>query len=332
MKELIARALCATGMPALARRRRRRLLPILMYHGVVERPLSPRCWHQLDVARFRRQMEWVARRYRVLPLSEALEGLLGGTLPDRSLSITFDDGYRNVRTTAAPVLETLGLPATVYLVTDVVGTDETLWPDRLYLAFARSAAADVHLPDLGLVKRRLDGPDARASAYATSVRVLKGLPQAEKDARLDALLDALGRAAPEDPAEFRSLSWDDVAAMQRSGRFEWGGHSTRHEILARMPDGHVAKAIGRSHEEVATRTGVVPASFAYPNGRAMDFDDRSRSALTHLGVRFALSTIEGFAAPASDPLALPRLSIGSDLSFARFRLLVSGALESLRGR
>ena len=65
---------------------------------------------------------------------------------------------------------------------------------------------------------------------------------------------------------------------------------------------------------------------------ASHFDQvRARAALTHLGVRFALSTIEGFCDASSDPLALPRLSIGSDLSFARFRLLVSGALESLRG-
>jgi peptidoglycan/xylan/chitin deacetylase (PgdA/CDA1 family) len=332
MKELLAHALCAVGMPAWARRRRRNLLPILMYHGVVERPLAPACWHQLDASSFRRQMEWVSKRYQVLPLAQALQDLRSGTLRPRSLAITFDDGYRNVRTVAGPVLEALRLPATVFLVTDFMGTDETLWPDRLYLAFARTEVAEVNMPDLGLVRRPLVGLAARASAYATSVRVLKGLPTPEKDARMTALLAALRREGPEDPGDFRILSWDDVAAMKTTGLFEWGGHSTRHEILARMPDGHVASAIGRSHETVASRTGTPPAVFAYPNGRAMDFDDRSRAALTHLGLRFALSTIEGFSSASSDLLALPRLSIGSDLSFARFRLLISGALESLRGR
>jgi len=326
MKELAAKVLCTIGAPALGRRKRRHALPILMYHGVVERPLEPACWHQLGVASFRRQMEWVARRYQVVPLSEALAALRAGTLAPRSLALTFDDGYRNVRTVAAPVLEALGLPATVYLVTDVVGTNETLWPDRLYLAFARTSVASVDAPDLGLVRRRLDGPAARASAFSASVRALKGLATAEKEARLVALLALLGREAPEDPADFHVLTWDDVAAMRRGGLFAFGGHSTRHEILARMPDGHVARAIGRSHETVADRTGVVPVTFAYPNGRAMDFDDRSRSALTHLGVRFALSTAAGLADAASDPLALPRVSIGSDLSLARFRLLVSGVI------
>jgi peptidoglycan/xylan/chitin deacetylase (PgdA/CDA1 family) len=290
------------------------------------------CWHQLDVAAFERQMAWIARRWRVLPLEEALAGLAAGTLPERALALTFDDGYRNVATVAGPVLAARALPATVFLVTDPMGTDEVLWPDRVYLAFARTAAATVDVPDLGLVRRALDGPAARAAAYATSVRALKGLPTAEKDQRMAALLAALDRTAPEDPGDFRLLSWDDVDAMRRTGRWSFAGHSARHEILARMPDGHVAASVGRSHEAVARRTGRAPTVFAYPNGRAMDFDDRARAALEHLGVPFALSTIEGFNDAATDRRALRRIGVGSDASFARFRLLASGALEMLRGR
>lgn len=326
------RLLCAAGLPAWARRRRRRDLTILMYHGVVARPLEVECWHQLPVDAFARQMAWVARRYAVLPLEEALERLAAGTLPDHALALTFDDGYRNVRTVAGPVLAAHGLHATVFLVTDLVGTDEVVWPDRLYLAFARSAAASVDVPDLGLPRCALEGPGRKARAYATAVRALKGLPVAEKDARLAALLAALGRTAPEEPGDFRMLGWDEVDAMRREGRFGFAGHSTRHEILARMPDGQVAAAIGRSHEVVAARTGHVPTVFAYPNGRAMDFDDRARAALGHLGVRFALSTIEGFNDATTDRLALERISVGADLSFARFRLLTSGAVALLRGR
>jgi len=330
--DLRDRLLCGLGLPALARRRHRRDLTILMYHGVVARPLEVPCWHQLPREAFARQMAWVARRYAVLPLEEALAGLAAGTLPDRALALTFDDGYRNVRTVAGPVLAAHGLHATVFLVTDLVGTGEVVWPDRLYLAFARSAVAVVDVPDLGLVRCATDTPARKARAYATSVRALKGLPVAEKDARLAALLAALGRLGPEDPADFRMLGWDEVDGMRREGRWGFAGHSTRHEVLARMPDGQVAAAIGRSHEEVARRTGRVPTVFAYPNGRFMDFDDRARAALTHWGVRFALATVEGFNTPTTDRHALERVGVGADLSFARFRLLASGALAMLRGR
>lgn len=332
MSDVVSRALCLAGLPAWARRRRRRQLTILMYHGVVERPLPVACWHQLPLDAFRRQVAWVARRHVVLPLEDALAGLVAGTLPDHALALTFDDGYRNVRTVAGPVLAAHRLPATVFLVTDLVGTDETVWPDRVYLAFARTTATEVDLPDLGLVRRALSSPAGRAAAFEEAVSVLKGLPTAEREARTAALLAALRRTAPEAPGDFQLLGWDEVDAMRRTGLFAFAGHTTRHELLARMPDGTVAAAIGRSHETVAQRTGHVPTVFAYPNGRAMDFDDRARTALTHLGVRFALSTIEGFNDATTDRLALERISVGADLSFARFRLLVSGALASLRGR
>nr|WP_245604695.1 hypothetical protein [Mycobacterium genavense] len=41
-------------------------------------------------------------------------------------------------------------------------------------------------------------------------------------------------------------------------------------------------------------------------------------------MRWALSTMPGFADRRCDPMALPRLAVGSDTSFDYFRLMVSG--------
>jgi hypothetical protein len=59
-----------------------------------------------------------------------------------------------------------------------------------------------------------------------------------------------------------------------------------------------------------------------------DFDERAKAALRRNGIRWALSTTKGFAHRESDPLALPRIGIMSNFSFARFRLHVSGVLPS----
>ncbi|MFV1959746.1 MAG: polysaccharide deacetylase family protein, partial [Planctomycetota bacterium] len=115
MKEILSRLACLFGVDALLRRLRRGRLVVLMFHGVVAEPLAPFCWHQLPVEAFGRQMEFVKRHYRVLPLEQALTLRAAGRLPPRSLAITFDDGYENVRTVAAPVLAALDLPATVFL-------------------------------------------------------------------------------------------------------------------------------------------------------------------------------------------------------------------------
>lgn len=315
-KEAAARVLCALGLPAAYRAKNRNRLLILMYHGVSGRPLAPACWHQMPLASFARQMAWVARRYRVLPLSEALVRAFDGTLPPRAAAITFDDGYRNVATNAFPVLRSLGLPSTVFLPTATIGTDEVLWPDRLYLAYAGTSV----LPD----------DAARAAAYAGEVRALKALPRAERDARLASRLAELGARDRPRPGEFRAMTWEDVARLAATGLVDFGAHSVTHEILSKCDDAEVARQVSESHREVARRLGREPASFAYPNGRLEDFDGRARAAVAALGVRFALSTVDGFCDVSSDPLALPRVGVGAEDSFALFRLEASGVLRSLR--
>ena len=77
---------------------------------------------------FRAQMRWLAAAG---PAVVPLEALLNGTAPSEAVAITFDDGFSNLWTEGLEVLEDLGLPATVFVVTDRVGTDNG-WDGRDY--------------------------------------------------------------------------------------------------------------------------------------------------------------------------------------------------------
>jgi len=98
-------------------------VPILLYHAVTtpgERP------SRFVVAgrRFARQM-WLLRlaRRRVLRLDEYLRCRREHRLPPAStVVLTFDDGYTDNGTVAQPILARFGFPATIFLVTDFVGT------------------------------------------------------------------------------------------------------------------------------------------------------------------------------------------------------------------
>ncbi len=83
-------------------------------------------WHRIDgisqglsigVDDFKRHLdeieEWGAQ---VLPLERAVADLQAGTLPDRAVVLTFDDGYASVIETAWPLLCERHMPATSFVV------------------------------------------------------------------------------------------------------------------------------------------------------------------------------------------------------------------------
>jgi peptidoglycan/xylan/chitin deacetylase (PgdA/CDA1 family) len=97
---------------------------ILMYHQVGEfpRPDSHRGSY-CHVKRFKAQMAWLKRMgFDVISLQAAYEALFGSRqLRRRSVVLTFDDGYRNFFDHALPALERHGFPATVFMISGLVG-------------------------------------------------------------------------------------------------------------------------------------------------------------------------------------------------------------------
>ena len=100
---------------------------ILMYHRVVERmDTHDPSGNTITAAAFESQLLWLmSQGYRCVPLAaiaaSADDGEQGGSLPDRTFAITFDDGYRDNHQVAWPILRRHVLPATVFLATDCIG-------------------------------------------------------------------------------------------------------------------------------------------------------------------------------------------------------------------
>jgi peptidoglycan/xylan/chitin deacetylase (PgdA/CDA1 family) len=99
-------------------------LSILMYHqvGFFPRPAAHRAVF-CHVDRFKAQMAYLkAMNFSVLSLEQARACLFEGKpLPGKSVVLTFDDGYENFREHAWPAMQKHGFPATVFLVSDLLG-------------------------------------------------------------------------------------------------------------------------------------------------------------------------------------------------------------------
>jgi peptidoglycan/xylan/chitin deacetylase (PgdA/CDA1 family) len=121
MKKLAFALLYLLGVTTFAAWWNRRRVVFLCYHGVTERSqrrvTDPTGLH-VNHHRFAAQLDFLARRYRFISLEEYLQARREGrSLPDYSLVLTFDDGFRNFLTVAAPLLSARGIPTTVFLIT-----------------------------------------------------------------------------------------------------------------------------------------------------------------------------------------------------------------------
>jgi GT2 family glycosyltransferase/peptidoglycan/xylan/chitin deacetylase (PgdA/CDA1 family) len=96
--------------------------PILMYHAFGS-PDEQASRFVIPAQRFARQMAWLKRRhYQALSLSEFLSYQYEHRLPPaRSVVITIDDGYADVRRVAHPILKRYHFPATLFVISDRVG-------------------------------------------------------------------------------------------------------------------------------------------------------------------------------------------------------------------
>ena len=126
-KQVVKRTLMRTylncGLPpardAVLARMGRGRLTVLNYHQVNDHADD---FSTVSTAAFRQQMQFLKQNYRVVSLPEALAALSSAGHSERLVAITFDDGYADNAKTAAPIMRSLGLPATFFVSTDMIGS------------------------------------------------------------------------------------------------------------------------------------------------------------------------------------------------------------------
>jgi hypothetical protein len=121
-----------------------------------------------------------------------------------------------------------------------------------------------------------------------------------------------------------------VGALAHSGWVTFGGHTVNHEILSTLGDADVESEVRGSVAAVTSLGAAMSATFAYPNGRRRDFDDRAVAALRAAGCSAAVTTLTGLNTPDTDPFALRRVVVGDRETLADFKLMTSGFLSDAR--
>jgi peptidoglycan/xylan/chitin deacetylase (PgdA/CDA1 family) len=299
-----ALARTAGSVTSVAGRGGRGLL-ILIYHRVLDAP-DPLRRRTVHAQNFAAQMDLVANCFNVLPLSEALERLESRSLPPRAVSVTFDDGYADNLSVAAPIMRERGIRATVFIATGYL--DGGLMFNDAITESMRRAPVRFDLSDLGLGVLELADDLARRSAITRLVGELKYRPADERRALAAEIFHRAGHAPP----RHLMLTSAQVRELRDLG-MEVGAHTATHPILTRLTPEVARDDIAQGKFVLEGILGDPVRLFAYPNGRpGEDYDVRHAGMVRELGFSAALSTAWGTAHRGSDRFQLPRVAPWDD--------------------
>lgn len=272
----------------------RRNPKVLLYHACkeTESDLTRGLKCNTTPAHFARQLDFLTRHYELVELAT----IENGTAPNRAVAITFDDGYRSVYEHAYPALKARGLPATMYLITDVVDSRKLVWVNELNWLLQK------HGDVTRVAAARIVGldPDAKPQEIVAAV-------QADyKEELVVGLLADLRMRVGVDDSPYREsplyLSWDEICEMGNDG-FSFGNHTKSHPNLAALDEGGQREEITGAHDILVERLGGVE-SLSYPFGY---YDETTLSLARELGYRSVME-VGGTNVPL-DPLHVSRVPV-----------------------
>jgi glycosyltransferase involved in cell wall biosynthesis/peptidoglycan/xylan/chitin deacetylase (PgdA/CDA1 family) len=297
---------------------------VLLYHRIGHPPLDP--WGlSVSVNRFAEHLDVILRQAHAVRLSDIADGRRAA---NRSVAVTFDDGYADTLSEALPLLERFDVPATVFLATGAWGTPEFWWDALARLVFGPTvlpptltltmdgrtydwklgAGAVLGGVDWGDWRAYHDDPTPRHYLYRSLWELLRAQPIDRRRRALDTLQGWSGAADPT-ASEGRPLTADEVATLHRSALIELGCHTRTHPVLAALdPVGQRAEIVG-SRRDLESITGREARFFAYPYGQRWAYTGASVALVHEAGFHAACANRAGVIAAGTDPLQLPRVHV-----------------------
>lgn len=250
------------------------------------------------VSEFKAVIEYYLEHgYRVVSPDDILAGL---DVEGHYLLLTFDDGYAN-NLLALPVLNELGVCATIFVSSNHVAEGKAFWWDVLYREGHRrglSPSAIARQQDQ-LMRR----PHWEAEAFL------------KKEFGQRALLPHGDVDRPMCESELRTIATEPNITI--------GNHTADHAILGLYGDADIRQQIRSCQHYVGEVTGAVPKIIAYPSG---SYDERVVDIARSEGIELGVTTVQ-------EKNSLP-IAPGGRMTIARYFLEPKPAIRihGLRSR
>jgi peptidoglycan/xylan/chitin deacetylase (PgdA/CDA1 family) len=272
-----------------------------------------------------------SRDIDIVTMDEVHQRLVERNFSRRFACFTLDDGYRDNRDFALPVMREFDAPLTVYVASYFAEGSGRLWWIALEMAIAKASSIEARIGD---VAARLDTstPAAKQAAFDRLHDWLRGLP-GEHDIQRE-ISTLCARHCVDETAISRELcmSWDELKSFADDPLVTIGAHTITHCNLARQTEEIASHEMATSRARIESALGRPVLHLAYPYGDKIAAGPREFALAGSAGFKTAVTTRPGMIFPesAGHLTALQRVSLNGNYQDARILpVLTSGAATAM---
>lgn len=279
----------------------RKNIAVLMYHRIIESDYN---FWKLNVSpqSFEKHMRFISENYKILRLEEDWKEIVEPN--QRYVVITFDDGYVDNYRFALPILEKYHIPATVFVSTNLIDTNEMYWWDELEKMFI----VDKYFGEFVFegISYKITNLDTREKACFTIRNHIKTQNPKEQRASIVRLRSILGTERTE-TSELRCMNTQELARMAESPYVTIGGHTKSHLSMGDIHSrellcSEITESLDILEKKIRKEINV----FAYPFGGVEDRCDVADKILSECGIKKSVLVRNGNVSVTDAMYNLPR--------------------------
>ncbi len=215
--------------------------------------------------------------------------------PKKSFVITFDDGFENNYSVAAPILDDLNIPATFYFSTDFINNNTMSWIDKIEYCFEldkKIKSLEVNnfgKFDISSIEKKIKCLELIRSKVKSNfnINTEKLVKEIFKQFNIKMINNSNNDID-------KKIDWQKTKLLNNNKLFTLGGHSHLHMPLTYFSKKSADEQVAKSIKLFKKNTNIVLKHYSYPEGQKKDYDKSVKSILKRNGIICCPTAINGF--------------------------------------
>ena len=290
-------------------------LVILLYHGVTEDENTGIINYQgkhINHIEFEKQISFVSKNCSLISIDDWLQIKKSDSeVPPYPTIISFDDGFKNNLSVAAPILKKYSAPCIFYISSGMIDSEKMFWVDIVEACIDSTSKASITLNLDQKITYNLISHEDKVRALLDIKKYCKLSKNSQKNDVINELIEATEiNPDKKSHVNYQTLNWDEVRQLNSNQLFTIGGHTHTHTILSSLEKDDLKYEIKHCLKKIAKELDQDILHFSYPEGQAHHYNDEVIRILKENGIICCPSAVNGVNDYSEDFFHFKRVMVG----------------------